>query len=57
MKGILEALHDGVTAAYRLRNLSRIDAHLLHSREQRSPVKPQARCGAVRAADAPLGLF
>jgi hypothetical protein len=33
MKGILEALHDGVTAAYRLRNLSRVDAHLLHSRE------------------------
>src|SRR6266853_6926551 len=40
-----------------LRHLSRIDPHLAHSRDQCSPLKTQACCGAVRTADASLGLF
>jgi hypothetical protein len=40
-----------------LRNLARIDAQLFHPREQGSPLKSQAGRGAVRTADASLGLF
>jgi hypothetical protein len=40
-----------------LRQFSRIDTHLFHSREQRSPLKAQAGRSAVRAADTSLGLL
>src|SRR6266403_622405 len=39
------------------RPLSRIDTHLVHPREQGSPFKAHSGRGAVRTADASLGLF